>query len=397
MKTARQQKLPRRYQLKKEAAWATESGHPWIFRNQLSQAASVFKEGEWVALVGPNNEPLGFGLYQEAGAIAVRVFRLGAKPPDLAWFKSQIDKAIQRRENLRKYTSAFRVVHGENDGLPGIVAEVYNDTLVLQTYTASVDRVGRWVAAEICQRLALKNILWKKPSRRAVAKKDEGKEENVCRILRGGVEAMQTFREGKEQFAVDLISGQKTGTFLDLRGLRKWVSGQKLQGKRVLNLYSYTGSLGRCAETAGAAEIWQVDVAKPALEFAKKFNAKDVRKYKYLAEDIFEWLPSLPANQIFDLVIVDPPNMAAATSQVPVALKSYRKLYQHSRTHVKAGGLLVGACCTSRIARWEFEKVVGQALGQEFKLIKSLAPEDDHPVGFKEGDYLKILIFERTR
>src|SRR4051794_16715222 len=128
MKAARKQKLPRRYQLKKEAAWATKNGHPWIFRNQLSQAASVFKDGEWVALVGPENEPLGFGLYQDTGAIAVRVFRLGEKPPNLDFFRSLIEKAIKRRENLRQYTSAFRVLHGENDGLPGIVAEVYNET-----------------------------------------------------------------------------------------------------------------------------------------------------------------------------------------------------------------------------------------------------------------------------
>lgn len=393
MKAARKHKLPRRYQLKKEAAWATKNGHPWIFRNQLSQAASVFQDGEWVALVGPDNEPLGFGLYQDTGAIAVRVFRLGEKPPNLDFFRSLIEKAIKRRENLRQYTTAYRIIHGENDGLPGVVAEVYNDTLVFQTYTASVDGVGRWAAGELQRRLGLKNVLWKRPSRRA----SSDKEESETRILRGHVAGFEKFREGKMEFSVDLISGQKTGTFLDLRALRKWTALQKLNGKRVLNLYSYTGSLGRCAEQAGASEIWQVDVAKGALDFAKKHNAKDPAKYRYLCEDIFEWLPHLGDREQFDLVIVDPPNMAAATAQVPGALRAYKKLYQHSRLHVKPGGLLVGACCTSRIARWEFERVVGQTLGPQFKLIKSLAPEDDHPVGFKEGDYLKILIFQRER
>jgi len=175
------------------------------------------------------------------------------------------------------------------------------------------------------------------------------------------------------------------------------VAIQKLVGKRVLNLYSYTGSLGHCAELAGAKEIWQVDVAKPALDFAKKHHVKDPQKHRFIAEDIFTWLPGLADSQVFDLVIVDPPNMAAATTQVPVALKTYKKLYTSARRHVKPGGTIVAACCTSRILRYEFEKTVGSALGQEFKQLKSIAPEDDHPVSFKEGDYLKILIFERHR
>ncbi len=394
MSTAGRRLVPRRYQLKKEAAWSTKSGHPWIFRSSLSQAASIFSDGQLVQLVDPENKPLGFGIYQENGVVAVRVFRLGEHPPDTAWFRKQVTKAIKKRENLRKYTSAFRAIHGENDGLPGIVVEVYNETIVLQTYASSVDAYGRWVAAEVAAQLGLKNILWKQPAKRVAA---EGDTTAKVRILRGKVGELEKFREGQMEFAADLKSGQKSGTFLDLRGLRKWVATQKLVGKRVLNLYAYTGSLGLCAEQAGAKEIWEVDVAKPALEFAKKNHVKDGTKHHWFAADIFKWLPDLEAKEVFDLVIVDPPNMAAATSQVPVALKTYKKLYTNAKKHVRPGGLIVGACCTSRIPRYEFEKLVGTALGHEFKLLKSLQPEDDHPVGFKEGDYLKILIFERWR
>ncbi len=386
--------VPRRYQLKKEAAWATKSGHPWIYRSQLSQAASIFVDGQWVSLVGPDNEPLGYGVYQDTGIIAVRVFRLGDKPPDSDWFHTKIDKALSRREQVRKYTTAFRAIHGENDGLPGIVVEVYGKNLVLQTYTRSVDPIGRLVAEQLRKKLSLDNVLWKRPSRRASSEEETS---SGTRVLRGQIPDLETFQEGKLTFSVDLKSGQKSGTYLDLRALRKWVASQKLTGKRILNLYSYTGTLGACAESAGASEIWQVDAAKPALEFAKKHHVKDSGKFKWFAEDIFKWLPELPSNQSFDLVIVDPPNIVAATSQVPQALKVYQRLYKRSREHVRPGGFIVAACCTSRIARYEFERVVGQTLGQEFEKVKSLAPEDDHPVGFKEGDYLKIIIYQRRK
>ncbi len=395
MNTVGTRLVPRRYQLKKEAAWSTKSGHPWIFRSSLSQAASIFSDGQLVHLFDQDNKSLGFGIYQTSGVVSVRVFRLGDEPPDTKWFRKQVTKAIKKRENLRKYTSAWRVIHGENDGLPGIVVEAYNDTLVLQTYVSSVDTLGRYVVNLVADELGMKNIVWKQPAKRVAA--EDTAETAKVRVLRGHVEGLEKFREGQMEFAADLKAGQKSGTFLDLRGLRKWVATQKLNGKRVLNLYAYTASLGACAEAAGAKEVWEVDVAKPALEFAKKHHVKDVKKHKWIAEDIFKWLPKLDDREMFDLVIVDPPNMAAATTQVPLALKTYQKLYQGAKKHVKPGGLIVGACCTSRIARYEFEKTVGTTLGQEYKLLKSLQPEDDHPVGFKEGDYLKILIFERHR
>ncbi|MBY0369731.1 class I SAM-dependent methyltransferase [bacterium] len=376
---------PRRYQLKKEGALAVKQGHPWIYRNKVSTAVETFASGQWLQLVGAQNEVLGFGIFEPEGLIAIRVLKQGDNPPDAAWVRGRIDKALKRRENLRKYTDGFRAVHGENDGLPGIVVDVYNETAVLQTYAASVDRLGRYVAAYVTRQLGLKNTVWKFPVKRKAVAAD--------RVLRGHMPRETSIREGQLNFSIPVGEGQKSGAFLDLRGLRKWIATQKLDGKRVLNLFAYTGTLGFAAEAAKAREIWNVDISKGALDVAKRLHAKDPSRFRWVAADIFDWFPELPREEKFDLLIVDPPMMASKITQVDGALHAYRKLYREAILHVKPKGFLVAACCTARIPRKRFEETVGSVVGERFKKVTSIAPEDDHPVGFSEGDYLKILVF----
>lgn len=376
----------RRYQLKKEGVLALKQGHPWIYRNKTSTAADTFRAGQWLQLVGAQNEVLGFGLYETEGLIAIRVFKQGSNPPDAAWLRGRIDKALARRENLRKYTSGFRAIHGENDGIPGVVVDVYGDTAVLQTYATSVDKIGRFVAAAVTQKLGLKNTVWKFPAKRKIRLND--------RVLRGAMPAETRIQEGKMTLSIPVGEGQKSGAFLDLRGLRKWLSLQKLEGKRVLNLFSYTGTLALAAETAKAREIWNVDISKGALEVARARHSLQPKNHRWIEADIFEWFPTLARDEKFDLLIVDPPMMASKMTQVETALAAYRRLYREAAQHVSKKGVLVAACCTARIARYKFEQVVGSTLGPRFKKITSLPPEDDHPVGFSEGDYLKILIFK---
>jgi 23S rRNA G2069 N7-methylase RlmK/C1962 C5-methylase RlmI len=379
---------PQRYQLTKDAARVVLTGHPWIFRSHLSSAAEVFRTGQWLRLVDAQNETLGFGIYDREGLIGIRVLKQGSPVPEPAWFGKKIEAALAKREKLRAYTDAFRALHGENDGLPGVVIDVYGDTAVLQTYAPSVDVVGRYLAERLASRLELKNLVWKLPVKR---KGREG--ETGFRCLRGHVPAAIRAREGKLQITVEVGEGQKSGTFLDLRGLRKWLSLQKLDGCRVLNLFSYTGTLGLAAEVAGAAEVWNVDISKGALAFAKKHHSRKADKHRFIAADIFEWLKELPPKEKFDLIIVDPPMMASRVEQVPNALRAYKQIYAAVFRHLAPKGRLVAACCTSRIARKRFRLEVDKAVGGRLKFSRSIEPEDDHPVGFAEGDYLKILVY----
>lgn len=376
---------PKRYQVKKEAAGAVKQGHPWIYRSGVSSAAEIFKTGQLLQLVDAQNGILGYGLFEKDGMIAIRVLKQGSTVPDAKWAQARIEKALAKRDQVRKYTNAFRAIHGENDGLPGVVVDIYGDTAVLQTYAPSVDALGRYVGAVVRERLGLRNLVWKLPVKRKATRPD--------RILRGKLPGEVKIQEGKLTLTVPVGEGQKSGAFLDLRGLRKWVASQKLTGKKVLNLFSYTGTLGLAAEVAGAREVWNVDVSKGALELAKRLHTLDASKHRFVAADIFEWYTGLDPKEKFDLIIVDPPMMASRTDQVDTALRAYRKLYRESLQHLAPKGRLVVACCTSRISRSKFEMFVGQALGERLRKQTAVAPEDDHPVGFPEGDYLKILVY----
>jgi 23S rRNA (cytosine1962-C5)-methyltransferase len=241
----------------------------------------------------------------------------------------------------------------------------------------------------VAKKVGAKNILWKLPSKRQSASAEEG-----FRILKGHCPNTVSFREGEMTLTVEPKSGQKSGAFLDLRGLRKYVSLQKLNGARVLNLFSYTGTLGLAAEKAGANEIWNLDISQGALDAAKKYHTTKPEKHRFMAEDIFEWFQSLPTKEKFDLIIIDPPQMASRMSQVPQALRVYSKLYTKAKEHLKPKGKVIGACCSSRILRKDFEKELKKAMVPPLRFKTSLLNEEDHPVTFTEGDYLKILIFE---
>lgn len=157
---------PRRYQLRKASLRLIESGHPWLFRGQLSSAAQVFRDGQWLALVGPDNRPVGSGIYEAEGAIAVRVLERLTRRPDAAWVEERVAAALARRAALAGETDAFRAVHGESDGLPAVVVNVYGDTAVLMTYSAGAEAMGRLAAAHVRRRLGLRRVLWKPAHRR---------------------------------------------------------------------------------------------------------------------------------------------------------------------------------------------------------------------------------------
>jgi 23S rRNA G2069 N7-methylase RlmK/C1962 C5-methylase RlmI len=377
-------KNPRRYQLTKVAAEIVKKGHPWLFRSHLNSAADIFSSGDTLNLVDANNQTVGYGVFELEGLIAIRVLDR-KKKPTVEWLAKKIEEALEKRENLRKYTTAFRAIHGENDGLPGVVFDIFGEFGVLQTYANSVDSLGRYISIHLRKKLNLKTVLWKFPVKRKGGAKED-------RILFGKNIDEVSFNEGKIKFKVQPGLGQKTGAFLDLRGLRKWLALQNLNGARVLNLFSYTGTLGYSAEKGGASEIWNVDISKGALEYSKKAHVENQKKYRHIQADIFEWFFDLPLKEKFDLIIVDPPLMASDKKQVPLALQTYRKLYQEGLKHLSPKGKMVACCCSSRISRKEFEDNILKSLGGRLKIVKHIPPEDDHPVGFPEGDYLKICV-----
>lgn len=372
----------RRYQLTKDALQIIARGHPWLFRDQLSTAATVFRDGDLLRLVDGTNAVVGYGTYEAEGAIAIRILRRGPDRPDATWLTTTLAAALARRDVLAARTTGIRLVHGESDGIPAVVADQFGDTIVVTSYSAGSDALARFVARALRSRAP--NILLKPAHRRrGIAQ--------PARTLFGSAPEIATFVEDGLSFVVDLAEGQKTGTYLDLRGLRHALATAPLAGARVLNLFSYTGMLGRAAEAAGAASITHVDQSQRALDFARTHHALDPSRHTYVVADIFNWLPALDRSEQFDLVIVDPPAMTSKKTQVPGVLAAYRKLYRAARDHVRPGGVVVAACCTSRVERLVFHRTVRDALGgTSFTMARELPPEPDHPVTFPQADYLKI-------
>lgn len=376
---------PRRYQLKKAAAAVLFRGQPWIFRDHLSSAAETFADGQWLRLYDGNNTVVGYGMYQALGAIAIRVIRRGALAPTAEWIRSMVSTAAQRRASLRTSTNAIRWISGESDGLPAVVVEQFDDIVVAQSYSRGADVLTRIAARAVQQQVQARHVLWR-PARRRVDQTARPSTEAAAQLVH--------FTDADMPFVADVGSGQKTGTYLDLRGLRHAISAMPLTGQRVLNLFAYSGMLARCAERAGAALVVNVDSSAAALAFARQHHCDDASKQQFITADIFTWL--YQHQDHYNLVVVDPPAMTSRREQVPSVLATYRRMYQHARTLVGAHGTLVAACCTGRITRAEFTATVTAALGSEFALTTTLAPEPDHPVGFDQADYLKILLFRRV-
>lgn len=371
--------------LKRAVCDGLMSGHPWVFRDKVEKTTEGIKDGQWLRLLDPSGHEVGTGLYQAEGGVAIRVFTLGQEQVTTDWLQERLRTAISLRSGLRQETDAFRLVNGEGDGLPGIVLDIYGRVGVLQTYSPGLDILGRYVARVARECLGLTSVVAKAPSKRV------GDKGQVCRRLYGEQPYVVRFHEGPLLLAADLWSGQKSGTFLDLRGLRRLLLSFDLKGKRVLNLFSYTGTAGLACALAGALEVVNVDAAGAALEFGRRYHHHEAMRWQQA--DVFTWIGTEIPHR-YDLIIVDPPSMASNKGQVPRALAAYHHLYQQVLTMLKPDGKVVACCCTSRISRRQMEEKVSLAL-RPMSRRSSLAMEPDHPATMIEADYLKVLVFDR--
>lgn len=376
---------PQRYQLGKRALAVLAGTHPWIFRGLVSSAADALADGQWLALYDGANQVVGHGVYAAEGAIAIRILARGPTRPRGEDFLARIDRAVAKRAKLRVGTDGFRAVHGESDELPGVVVDVFGTTVVAQSYGAGLDALARLAAMRVARSVGATGVVLRDGHRRV------GGVAAPPRVIAGTVPDLAWFREGSLRLAARPVSGQKSGTFLDLRGLRKWVAAQPLAGTRVLNLFAYTGAIGLAAEHAGATAITQIDRAADALEFAAAHHVVDATRHRFITADVFDWCKDGAGR--FELVIVDPPSMTSRIDQVPGVLATYRRLHAAAAARVAPGGTLVVACCTSRISRTQFRDQARINLRERFALVHELKPEVDHPVSFPEADYLKVLVF----
>src|SRR5687768_1124795 len=377
---------------------ALRQGHPWVFDQSITGQSHMGAPGDLAVIFDDKRRFLAIGLYDPTSAIRVRTLQSRAPATINAdWFQNKLIAASHLRTALdEKNTNGYRLVHGENDSLPGLVLDRYAETIVLKLYTPA------WIPhlKDFCN--ALSQVSSAQYLILRLSRSLQRQTEFLHGLTDGMILSRLTppslilFKENGLIFEADPIHGQKTGFFLDQRENRARV--EKLsRGRSVLNVFAYTGGFSVYAARGGAREVVSVDVSAPALEAAvhnMQHNNLTV-PHETIAEDVFEVLARMASqNRLFDMVIIDPPMFAQSEKQIASALSAYRKLTRLGMNVLRKGGLLVQASCSSRVDAITFFETVHQSAkeaGRRLTELERTGHAIDHPISFKEGAYLKCL------
>ena len=359
------------------------SGHTWVYRNRLPR--HNLQTGQWLRLEAGRSSAV--GLYDDEGQIAVRLFHPDRVPDD-GLLKARAVEALALRAGLEaKENDAYRLINGEGDGLPGIVIDRYGRFAVVKTVASSVEKLAPTLAAAVAKAGRLRGVMHRR---------SEGHE-----ILWGAPPPPEiTVRENGLRFIANVHEGQKTGLFLDQRDNRQTVREQAL-GRRVLNLFSYSGAFGVYALAGGAEHVTDVDQAAPALRDAERnvaANDLDLHRHETVQADAHDFLrDQVATGRRYDLVILDPPSLARGRRHRYAALRAYRRLNSLAFKLLTPGGLLATASCTAQVPPEAFREVLAEAAreaGRQAQIVHEAAHASDHPVPlhFPEGRYLKFLL-----
>ncbi|MEI2612827.1 MAG: class I SAM-dependent rRNA methyltransferase [Candidatus Promineifilaceae bacterium] len=385
------------------AARALRSGHPWLFDQGIQRQSHEGQAGDLAVLFDAERRFIAIGLYDPGSPIRVKVLHQGQPVTiDGGWLAEKIALAVRRRDPvLTMQTTACRLIHGENDGLPGLILDRYAQTGVLKLYTLAwlphLAEVVRGIAAAApLERLVLRLSRTMQAQARRLGLTDG-------QVVWGPpVEGPVVFRENGLLFTADVVLGHKTGFFLDQRDNRARV-GEMAQGRTVLDVFAYNGGFSLYAARGGARAVTSLDVSEPALQMARYHFAlnRDVREvaaaqHHLLLGDAFTTLADMAlAGQQFDLVNIDPPSFAKNQSEIARALNAYSRLGTLGLAVLAPGGMLVFSSCSSRVTTDQFFDLVHQTARQEGRPLRELARTGhplDHPISFPEGAYLKCLL-----
>lgn len=372
-------------------------GHPWIFSGSVQQADPGLADGDWAEVVNSHGKTLGYGHYQR-GTITVRMLVRGEESPPPDFWKTRLARALDMRRALNlpeAGTNAFRLVHGEGDGMPGLIIDYYNGVAVVQAHSAGMHRQRHAIADALVQLMgtALQAVYYKSRGTLPVALRAEAADE----YLYGHAAVPHCISENNCLFDVNWEEGQKTGFFLDQRENRSWVA-RHCHNRTVLNTFCYTGGFTLYALKAGALRADSVDVSARALEITKtnlRLNGFDTNHNRCLQADAFDYLETSAGN--YDLIILDPPAFAKHRESKHQAVKGYQRLNMLAMKGIKEGGLLATFSCSQVIDRQLFyDTVVSAAVlaGRDIKILHRMGQPPDHPVSafHPEGEYLKGLI-----
>jgi len=371
--------------------------HPWIFSGAVARVQGEPARGETVAIQSATGEFLAVAAYSPQSQIVARVWDWSDRTIDGSFFRERIAAAVaERRAYLYEdVTDAVRLVHGESDGLPGVIADRYADVVVLQLLSAGADRWRQEITDTLLEASGAARA-WERSD--ADVRALEGLAA-VVGPLRGSFDAGRvTITENGLRFDIDLAHGHKTGFYLDQRENRQRVRALA-SGRDVLDCFCYTGGFALNALAGGARSVLAIDSSADALKLGGTNGTLNrLPDVEWVEADVFQYLRKLRDQaRRFDLVVLDPPKFAPTAAHAEKASRAYKDINLLAFKLLAPGGLLVTFSCSGGVSADLFQKIVaGSALdaGVEARIIERLGPGTDHPIAlnFPEGDYLKGLI-----
>jgi len=373
--------------------------HPWVFSGAIKKTEGNLFEGAVVDVYSNNDHFLGRGHYQ-SGSIAVKVVDFEGIDFDREFWKSRIQTAWDLRLQLgllREDNNVFRLIHAEGDRLPGLIADYYNGTIVLQTPSIGM----HYMKEELCSifKEVLGDHLTAVYDKSATSIPKEAKITIENGYVYGEGDGKTTVLENGHKFEIDWVNGQKTGFFIDQRENRELLA-QYCKGKKVLNTFCYSGGFSIYALAAGASEVHSLDSSVKALDLVTRnldINGMNDARHKNIKADAVDYVKEL--GDEYDIIILDPPAFAKHQSARHKAVQGYKRLNANAIRQIKPGGLLMTFSCSQAVDKYLFNHTLAASaihVGRPIKMLHQLHQPADHPVQLfhPEGEYLKGLVLQ---
>ena len=387
----------RKVYLKKGKEESLKRFHPWIFSGAIQSTEGELEEGEVVRVITAGGEFIAVGHYQ-IGSIAVRVLSFSDVTIDDEFWSSRLRSAFRMRQSIgivdNPHNNTYRLVHGEGDNIPGLVIDVYGDTAVMQAHSVGIHQQRLAIARCLVEVAGdrVKNVYYKSETTLPY-KADLGQEDG---FIVGGSDDNVAMENGLK-FHVDWLKGQKTGFFVDQRENRSLLE-RFSHGKKVLNMFCYTGGFSFYAMRGGAELVHSVDSSAKAIELTTRnveMNFPGDTRHEAFCEDAFKYLDRM--GDRYDLIILDPPAFAKHRGALHNALKGYTRLNQKAFEKIQPGGILFTFSCSQVVTKDNFRNAVFTAAalaGRKVRILHQLHQPTDHPVNIfhPEGEYLKGLV-----
>lgn len=374
--------------------------HPWVFSGAIAKIEGNPKEGDVVKVFTSKGDFCAIGHYQ-IGSIAVRIFSFKEEEPTAKFWNTKLNEAYQMRKAIgiagRPDNNTYRLIHGEGDGIPGCVIDIYGKTAVMQAHSVGIHNIKDLLAKELIKVMGgqIENVYYKSETTLPY-KADADKEDGY--LIGSANEADFVAIENGLKFKADWLKGQKTGFFVDQRDNRALLERYS-KDKDVLNMFCYTGGFSFYAMRGGAKSVTSVDSSAKAIELTKEnveLNFPGDTRHKAEATDAFKFLDDMKDGE-YDLIILDPPAFAKHRDVLKRALAGYKKLNAKAFEKIRKGGILFTFSCSQAVNKEQFRLAVFSAAamtGRNVRILHQLTQPSDHPVNIyhPEGEYLKGLV-----